>query len=447
MRRLAAIFMTLCCLSSCALPLARQSEVANLVAAKEYTRAAASLDDNLNAYGKNNRILYLLDKGMVSHLTKDYTGSIAAFAAAKNEYDSLTTKSLSRTAATWLVNDHAAPYQGEDFERAMINVFLALNYAQLGDIDEALVEARDADAVLNLINDQYPPDKKNTYKEDAFLRLLCGILYEASGTPEGTNDAYISYAKAAAIYENDYVKNYGVGVPDILKENILAAAKTMGPAELDRYRRKFGDVPFLTLEEKKKKAQVYIIQYCGLAPLKTEETIPLWFPEGTASTIAFPVYETRPLLTQKSTVTVMLDGKKITQAATERCQDISAIAVKNLANRKVRTFVKAAASGAGKILLEKTAGEAIGKKAGNGAEQAFMVLAGATNLFSNRADTRSWQTLPSEIRIARLFLNEGSYDLFLVNSDATDQPLENINLGKLNAAPGETKFIITASSR
>src|SRR3990167_11162667 len=106
----------------------------------------------------------------------------------------------------------------------MINIFQALNYCMVGDLDEALVEARQVDSKLSSINNRYKPGEKNAYKEDAFARLFMGIIYEASNTPEDMNNAFISYRKALEIYETDFQENYDVSTPSLLKENLLAAA-------------------------------------------------------------------------------------------------------------------------------------------------------------------------------------------------------------------------------
>ena len=47
------------------------------------------------------------------------------------------------------------PYYGDDFERAMIHVFNALNYVYLKQLDDALVEARRVDLFLNKLQTDY----------------------------------------------------------------------------------------------------------------------------------------------------------------------------------------------------------------------------------------------------------------------------------------------------
>ena len=191
-------------LSSCASVMKVQPQVGRLTASGRYGQALGILDRQQAVYGKNNQLLFLLEKGMVLHRNGQYQESVAVFEEAKSLWEELYTASLSKITASWVVNDYALPYRGEDFERIMMNIFQALNFAALGDFESALVEARDVDSKLEVINGQYSPGQKNVYREDAFARLLAGILYESAGSYADRNDAFISYEKAYEAYAGDY---------------------------------------------------------------------------------------------------------------------------------------------------------------------------------------------------------------------------------------------------
>lgn len=439
------LFLSLLFLISCATPFRNQSRVNGFVATNNYTQASSLLNDNPNFYGRKNTLLYFLDKGYVLHLAKDYNKSIDTFEKAKRKFDELYTKSVTGIIGTWAVNDYMAPYRGEDFERVMINVFQSLNYSALGNLEDALVEAREVDSKLHAINNRYKPNEKNVYKEDAFARLLMGILYEANMTKEDFNNAFISYAKAVEIYEKDYNKNYGIGVPELLKENILAAAQFMGPAEFGKYTAKYGNVRYSSLEKKAKKAEVYLIQYNGFSPVKSQVTIPIPLPDGYIIQLAFPKYEPRFYQTESAFFTARGENNKTYKSRTQLGENISAIAKENLENRKVRVIAKAIATSAGKYLIERKEGETIRKKYGDGAEAGFKILSDLFNIFSSRADLRSWQTLPSEIRIARLLLEPGEYTLSVTNLDSQNRTLNEIDLGKVTVIAGQKIFFIVRS--
>ncbi|MFH0790391.1 MAG: hypothetical protein V2A64_02050 [Candidatus Omnitrophota bacterium] len=439
------LFLLSILLSSCAAPSRYESRLNGFIGQDKYAQADLVLGDNPNLYGKNNTLLYFLDKGLVCHLAKDYKKSIAAFEKAKLKFDELYTKSLSGILSTWIINDRVAVYCGEDFERVMINVFQSLNYMMLGNLEDALVEARNVDSKLGLINSRYRRNEKNVYKEDAFVRLLMGIFYEANKTTEDYNNAFISYAKAVEIYENDYAENYRLNPPEILKENILAAAKFIGPVEFDKYRAKYGSVKFFSLEEKAGKAEVFLIQYNGFSPVKEECVFPIPLPDGYIVQLAFPRYKLVPYAARAAMFTAKNKRNESFSAKTQLGEDISAIAVKNLDNRKVRVIAKAIASSAGKYLLERQQERSINKKYGQDAGTAFKILSSLFNVVSSRADLRSWQTLPSEIRVARLLLEPGEYNITVTDLDVQNQCLAEKSLGEINLSIGEKKFFVVRS--
>jgi len=432
-------------LSSCAVSSRYESRLNSLIRKGKPAQADVILGDNPDLYGRKNTLLYLLDKGLVCHFSEDYKKSIAVFEKAKLKFEELYTKSISEGLSSWIINDYAASYRGEDFERIMINVFQSLNYVMLGDLQEALVEARNVDSKLNLLNSRYKPGEKNVYKEDAFARLLMGILYEANKTKEGYNDAFISYAKAVEIYENDYALNYRLEVPEILKENVLAAARFFGLTEFYRYRAKYSGVKFFSLEEKAKKAEVFLIQYNGFSPVKEEEILPVVLPDGYVVQVAFPKYKTVSSGTHGARLSAKNNRNEDFSVITQLGEDISAIAVKNLDNRKVRITAKAIASATGKYLLEKEGEKSINKKYGQDAGKTFKILSSLFNVISSRADLRSWQTLPSQIRIARLLLEPGEYDITVTDLDAQNGALTERSLGKVNLSGGEKKFFVIRS--
>lgn len=437
--------LSLFCLTSCATALKIQPQVTALTLSNNYTRAKALLDDNSNLYGKNNALLYLLDKGLVLHLSGDYKESIEAFDKAKVRFDELYTKSISGIISTWLINEYTASYRGEDFERVMINTFQALNYLMRSELDEALVEARDVDLTLSAINSRYAPKENNVYKEDAFARLLMGIIYEASGTREDINNAFISYVKAAETYENDYARNYNVGIPQILKENILAASRFMGPLEFNKYRKKYGGISFFSLPEKAQKAEVYLIHYKGSLPVKEEGAFFIPLPDGHVVKIAFPRYRSIVSKTGTSLFSARNSANDVFPTQAQLGEDISAIAIKNLENRRLRVRAKAIATAAGKYIVEKRQEENIRKRFGDSAADSFKVASNLFNLYSVKADLRSWQLLPSEIRISRLLLMPGEYSFFLENKDAQGSRAEIVELGKIKISSGQKKFFIVRS--
>ncbi len=416
-------------LSSCAGVVNVAPQVNGLAVAGRYDQALKVLDDP-QKYGTNNQLLFLLDKGLVLHLSGEYEESIAVFEEAKLKYEQLYTQSISKGALSWLWNDYALPYRGEDFERVTINIFQALNFVALGKVEEALVEARDVDSTLNAINSQYAADQKNVYRQDAFARLLMGILYEADGN---LNDALISYRMSWLAYAGDYKKQYNVEVPQILKENLLAAAQKFGDRDLADYQKAFPSLSYESWDEKQSKAQVFVVEYQGQAPIKLPVEIPIPMPDGYISQIAFPHYEKRTgnLIATAINATATDDGS-VYYEKSQLGQDIAAIAVKNLNDRKVRIIAKAILRTTGKYVAEKAIEKQIARKNGEGSASAVRLIGSLFNMFSEKADLRSWLTLPAQIRLGHLILEPGEYDITVGNQD----------LGHVTLEAGDKKFFI-----
>jgi len=429
-------------LSSCATLPKAQSHIDVMLNSQQYPQAITMLKDNPQLYGKKNELLYLFDKGLAEHLNQEYQASIETFAKAQQKFDQLYTESLTKIAATWVINDYAVPYHGEDFEHVFINMFQALNYLMLGEYREALVEARDVDSTLNAINFQYQDDQKNVYKEDAFIRLLMGIIYEIEPVSSSINDAYISYIKAEKIYDNDYNPNYGLRTPEILKENILSTARFMGLIEYSKYRNKFKLSEFLSQKEKRKKAEVYLIQYNGFSRIKTEATVTVPLVDGHIVKVAFPEYKKRAYAIEKSRLLAKSKLGKVYQGSSELVQDIGAIAQKNLDRRKIRYIAKSALRATGRYLFEKKQKENIKKNRGDIAASLFSFVSNMYNIVVEQADLRCWQTLPDQIRLARLIIEPGDYEFTLENFNESGSYLSEIKLDPHTLISGQKLFII-----
>jgi hypothetical protein len=419
--------------SSCASVPAVQGRIRNLAVKGDFNYAAQVISrlDN-GAYGKNNRLLEALDRGMIYHYAGQYEKSISAFEQAKRIYEQLYTESLSKIAASWLWNDAALPFTGEDFERAMVNVFQALNFIALEKYDEALVEARNASFTLQALNDRYPLDQRNAYADDAFVRFLMGILYESSPDRPQWNDAFLSYKKALEIYEGAFKQHYSVEAPHLLKENLLSAAAWMGEREAGYYRKKFPDIALLSIDARKQKAEVYVICFRGQIINKVSSGIILPGMDGLLTRISFPRYRTGFKPQRPMTVRASGHEGEETVVSLERVQDLDAIARKNLENRRVRILAKAIARPVTKQFLVEALEDAVADKAGEDAAEVFRYAGNVYLLYSEQADLRSWETLPSEVYMGRLILSPGKYRIFTDKKDFSE----------LSLSAGDKKFMM-----
>lgn len=437
-RPLPALLACVLLLAACSPHVAIYPKLENLARRGQYEQAAKLVEESEELYDERNEVLFNLDRGLFHHYAGNFKKSNLAFAEAERRLDELFTESIARQTGAFLSNDNTLPYRGEDFESVVINVYRALNYIQLGDPDAALVEARKVNEKLLFINSKYEPDQQNVYKEDAFARMLAGILYELGGTPEDVNDAFISNRMAVQTYRGDFASLYQSRTPSVLKSNLITTASFMGREELGAAKRAFPGVKLVPLAEKRKKAQLYFVHFAGRGPIKYEDSIQAIMPDGYLMRIVFPKYRRRGYAVRGSRI--MVDGKA--GARLEPAAPIGRIAMKNLEDRKLRIAAKAIARATTKYVATKLA-EAAAEEKGGRAAGLFTRLAGnVAAVVSEQADLRAWQTLPDRILLGQAMVEPGRHDIAVQFLGSTGAVMFTRKLGSVEVKAGDTRFFI-----
>ncbi|MDD3806673.1 MAG: hypothetical protein PHE86_01380, partial [Candidatus Marinimicrobia bacterium] len=111
------------------------------LAKNEFLTPIAQLENIKDkAFSEKDRVLYFLNMGMLHHFAGNYSESNVMLTQAERGIEELYTVSVSKLASSFLLNDNALDYSGEDYEDIYLNVFKALNYAHLGETDASFVE-------------------------------------------------------------------------------------------------------------------------------------------------------------------------------------------------------------------------------------------------------------------------------------------------------------------
>lgn len=378
---------------------------------------AALRDIEKQSRSKTDLVLYLLNKGMVLRMKRDFAGSNQALEAAKAEMERLYAASVSENALSFVVNDATVSYAGDDYEQVLVHLYMALNYLELGQPKEARVEALQVDIKLREIGEKIPGNK---FTEDALSRYLTAMIYEDLGE---WSDAMIDYRKAYEAYKK-YQVNYGVPMPDMLKHDLLRLAQRQGlKDEVAQYSKEFGIKPQQEEQHKSdQEGELVFVLNNGLAPIKREKTASMWVPPTTVAAdtskphrtmappppvlvnISLPYYESRPNNVLSARVSVF--GK---QASTQLMENIDAIARASLDSRMPAITARSIARAVAKGAIQESVDRA-GRNNNNDAAAligSFVVRVAAAA--TERADTRSWLTLPANVQLARLSLPPGSY--------------------------------------
>lgn len=403
--------------SGCATLYQRMEKFNTAVSEGHFEQAEKLLAKDKQMARNKNRILYYLNQGYVEFMLNRPVESNQAFEQAEVLMDEQVRHPATQ-AAVLLSNPEILPYKPEDFEVIMVNFYKAMNYLQMDEMEEALVEVRKINIKLNRLNDKYPAHK-NRYQRDAFAHLLMGLIYDASGN---YNDAFIAYRNAYETYESDYRKNFGFGAPEQLKADLLRTAYLCGfTSELKSYETAFG----MTYEPRPfpENGELVLFWLNGMGPVKSEWgldfvkergeggaivfhnaeyglSFPFFWDSGYSENekqsltdlkvvrVAFPKYTERPPYFKNGTVNY--EGR---QYELEMAEDINQIAFKTLHDRMLREMATSLLRLAAKQGVERAASK----------QNEWLGLAvGLVNAFTEKADTRNWQTLPYQVSYVRI---------------------------------------------
>jgi hypothetical protein len=380
-----------------------------LFRAGQYDQAAARLDAGRKAQGANGRdsLLFLLDLGLAHHSAGQYEESNQAFQKADKIAEIKGYTSLSAEVGTLFTSENLKDYQGEDFEKVLINTYLAINYALMGNFEDSRVELKRANHKLEMMISV----GKKKYQQSAFSRYLSGILFEAD---RNFNDAYVDYQKTSELR------------PDLpgLGLDLWRCAKELSmPDEMERWDEEY----HLTPEDHKKalatgsrssKAEIIVLYENGISPVKRPnpqfESLPRFYPRWN------PVYsaavEMRNLGKQEEFQRVGI---------TAVFEDIESTAIRNLDEKYGGMIAKKLAGIAAKEVLassveDQTKSPLLG----------FMMR--LLMYGSDQADLRSWNLLPRDLQVLRWVVDPGTYQIKLTpqGSQALKEKTVQVKSGK-----------------
>ncbi len=335
---------------------------------------------------EHKEIVASLEKGMLRRMTNDYSGSNKIFEVAKQEIEKLYGISITENIASLTINDTFRGYEGDRFEQLLLHAYMAMNYIQQEKFDDARVEMLQANIKMMEWGDE--PE------EDAFLRYLEGIIYENLNEED---NALISYRKALTVYKEKGGQHYPP-IPIILKKDLLRLLSENGlNSEFDKTKIELDMAAYKPVEINSQFGEVVVILNNGLAPIKSEAALPIFSTEVQQNLrIAFPVYRDVKDILYKPAIEV--DQQQITM---DMVEDIDALARYSLNQKMPGIMARATARAVVKYNTQQSQQD--GSFAG--------LLLTVTNLVTERADTRSWTTLPQAIQLQRIRLPVGEHQM------------------------------------
>ena len=421
------------CAAACLAALAACATFSDTIQSTEHSLAQQRPRAALIEYEKlkpvpADRVLYLMNRGMLLRMSGDYDESTRTLEETKRLSEQLRALSLREQALSFTVNDASKSFVGEDFERVMVNNYLALNYLERGQLDAARVEALQVDLLLRERRQRSSAD--NPYAEDAFARYLTGIVYEDEGE---WSDAMIAYRKAYEAYQKQ-LQSFAVAIPETLKHDLIRLADRMDLAEEAKgYREEFKIAETLSAADLRERGEIILTVHAGLAPDKRERATTVPNPAtGRILRIALPQYRSRAQPFAYASVSADSNSTK-----TSLVENIDAIAVKTLESEMPAITARAIARMVAKDIFASAASS---NSNDSGASALFGLAVNLAGVFTERADTRSWFTLPGEIHLARLPLSPGEYKLKVELHGRDERVLDSSEI-KVTLRKGEKKYL------
>lgn len=395
-----------------------------------FEKAAEIIDSRKIKKRKRNQLLYYLNKGTILFMANKPVESNTYFRQADYFIEDFQ-KNYARKAVSFLSNPSIQTYEGESFEKVLLHYYTTLNYLQLNLLDEALVECKRMQIKMQKNSDYFK--NKNKYKNDAFVDLLMGIIYDAQGD---YNNAFIAYKNAYMIYKNEYTKSLNTNIPLQLKLDIIRTASITGFAdEASAFKTEFNLTSYQP--ETKQKSNLVSFWNNGFGPVKDQNSINFTITPGADGwvnfvnwdlginmpfyvgndakslqqlniiRVAFPKYISRLPVTNEASL--IFDSLKVSSQF-ELAEPIDKIAYTSLNDRMIKELSEALV----RLALKQAAAIAT-KKENEGVAAALSIV----NAITEQADTRNWQTLPFSINYTRTFLPAGQHQGYF-KSDKTN---------------------------
>lgn len=387
---------------------------------------------------EKDKLLYLMEAGVILHSKGDYEASNKAFLQADGLAETINV-SISRSAKSFLLSDNESDFTGENFERVMIKLYIALNYLALGETDSAKRYFQKLDYDLKEMKLM-----EASYKQNLLARYLDAITSESLGR---FNDARVQYKNLLEfdnskqiILSDRYVLAFKEGDSKDMgkfqdgKNSILSFGQNLGSEEIND---NLGELIVVNEAGKtaiKESRGKLIDDPAFMMPLRVsiEASLRTYSSQGltVSGVIAMlgvaenpiPVYKARDLEATKEAL-LLVNGKQIGRL--KKFTDYSDTAMANYNDNYNSIVTKNVASIATKIVVAAVAsyaaGQAVKSRNDNnellGTAVSFIsgLASGYAIAKSLKPDLRCWRTMPSNFQSRRVFLKPGEYEITLKN--------------------------------
>ncbi len=440
----------------------------NLAAAQE---AEAEADDSPTGI---DALLWRAEEGAAYRAASYYQDSNTAFSQAESRidyYDKAARIRVSDQALATVVNLSMLPYEGTSYDRIMVNTYKALNYLTLGDRAAARVEINRA------LQRQREAVRQNAEAIEAAEEDADRASQKARYNPEDNYNVNRAYNDRN--FQNLLSRNYGYlqdysayadyVVPfTVFLEGLYFLTNPQGLSDIERSRKAFervrGMLPgnnYLSadyaLAVKRQNGEplprmTYVIFETGMAPTRREIRIdiPLFLVtrEVPYFGVAFPQLSFNNHYVRSVTAQTS-EGSYTTQLVTNMDAVVAQAFDNELPIIITRTLITAGVKAAAQYGIHQAS------KNDDTANAIAMIITTAYSAATNRADLRTWVTLPKQFAYCRFSTPEdGQVQLKLQGGPALTVDLLDAHVNVIyiksnspGAPPSVSQFILMEADK
>ncbi len=335
---------------------------------------ASEILDKAGNISHRDRLLLLMEKGLILHHQGLYRESTSVFLEASRLIEQQEIINVGRQAGSMVTTEWVTEYKGEYSERLWVHTYLMMNFLLLNNNEDALVEAKQALAVF----DKHP----ESLSGDFFTRGLIALCFENLGL---TNDAFIEYKKLAGLMDN----------PGPVARKLYQLAMELGFHEDAELYKKYIPEKDLGRVNETPDAELVLFISRGRSPVKIPGNIVV----PPSIRFSFPQYAD----TESSFLDRLVMDTSAGPPAGPISTDVGKVVKASFKERAAMIIAKETARAAAK--------EAISQQVGNKYDTSAETVLRGIFFIMEEPDTRSWQTLPARLEMIRLTLKKADQNV------------------------------------
>jgi hypothetical protein len=356
---------------SCATYQGKVEKSRDLLKQGDYPAAVKNLEP-LAQKQDGDQLVYLLDYAVALQLDGKVQESNRSLQQADKLADLQDYQSITRQAGSLIVNQEMVQYKGDSFEKIYINAYGAMNYLELNQLDDALVETRRMNDKYNKLNTE---DRKN-FEKNVFGKYLSAMIWEGN---QNWDDAYIAYDEA---YKLD------PSIASLPSDLIRSAKRARRDDSYRQWKKQFPEVNEKKEWYDKGYGEIVILYEQGWGARK--------YQAGGNYNLA----QLQPVHSENQKMRATISGDGTHQSSV--IYDVSRASIETLQH----DYAWMAAKRIGAFAAKQVLADQIRQK-----DEVLGLVALIAMHASERADLRQWSTLPQTVQTVRVPLKVGSYNI------------------------------------